>query len=65
VVGGLVVSQTLTLYVTPIFYIYMERLQEWLAHRGAARQPVTERDQPAVDRARSVAERAPAAGSER
>jgi HAE1 family hydrophobic/amphiphilic exporter-1 len=65
VVGGLVVSQTLTLYVTPIFYIYMEHLQEWLAHRGAARLPVTERDQPAVDRARSVAERAPAAGSER
>ena len=65
VVGGLVVSQTLTLYVTPIFYIYMEHLQEWLAHRKPARQPVTERDQPAVDRARSVAERAPAAGSER
>jgi hydrophobic/amphiphilic exporter-1 (mainly G- bacteria), HAE1 family len=33
VVGGLVVSQTLTLYVTPIFYIYMERFQEWLTHR--------------------------------
>ena len=31
VVGGLVVSQTLTLYVTPVFYIYMEHLQEWLA----------------------------------
>jgi hydrophobic/amphiphilic exporter-1 (mainly G- bacteria), HAE1 family len=33
VVGGLVVSQTLTLYVTPVFYIYMENLQEWLARR--------------------------------
>ncbi len=39
VVGGLIVSQTLTLYVTPIFYIYMEQLQEWLARRKAARQP--------------------------
>jgi hydrophobic/amphiphilic exporter-1 (mainly G- bacteria), HAE1 family len=33
VVGGLLVSQTLTLYVTPVFYIYMERIQERLAHR--------------------------------
>ena len=39
VVGGLLVSQTLTLYVTPIFYIYMEYVQEWLARRKAANQP--------------------------
>ena len=39
VVGGLLVSQTLTLYVTPIFYIYMEQIQEWLARRKAANRP--------------------------
>jgi HAE1 family hydrophobic/amphiphilic exporter-1 len=42
VVGGLVVSQTLTLYVTPVFYIYMEHLQEWLAGRRAARKSALE-----------------------
>ena len=48
VVGGLLVSQTLTLYVTPVFYIYMERLQERLARRKAkpALVPVEPRLEP-------------------
>ncbi|MCL2791214.1 MAG: efflux RND transporter permease subunit [Desulfobulbus sp.] len=33
VVGGLLFSQTLTLYVTPVFYLYMEELQQWLKRR--------------------------------
>jgi HAE1 family hydrophobic/amphiphilic exporter-1 len=37
VVGGLLVSQVLTLYVTPVFFVYMETFQEkistWLARR--------------------------------
>jgi HAE1 family hydrophobic/amphiphilic exporter-1 len=34
VVGGLLFSQTLTLYVTPVVYIYMDRFQQWLSGRG-------------------------------
>ncbi len=38
VVGGLMVSQVLTLYITPVIYIYFERLQNWRVAKPA--QPV-------------------------
>jgi len=33
VVGGLVVSQLLTLYITPVFYIYMDRVRHSVARK--------------------------------
>jgi len=30
IVGGLALSQLLTLYTTPVVYIYLDRLQTWL-----------------------------------
>jgi len=32
VVGGLIVSQALTLFITPVLYLYMERLSQFLLH---------------------------------
>jgi multidrug efflux pump subunit AcrB len=31
IVGGLIVSQALTLYTTPVIYVYMDRLSTWLS----------------------------------
>src|SRR5271167_1811820 len=34
IVGGLIVSQALTLYTTPVVYLYMDRFKDWVvAHR--------------------------------
>ena len=30
-VGGLLLSQVLTLYTTPVIYLYLDRLQRWLS----------------------------------
>ena len=37
VVGGLIFSQILTLYITPVFYIYMEAWRKKIAHTKFAR----------------------------
>ena len=36
IVGGLLVSQILTLYTTPVVYLYMDRLARWVSPRRVA-----------------------------
>jgi HAE1 family hydrophobic/amphiphilic exporter-1 len=39
VVGGLLVSQLLTLYITPVYYVYIENARTWLTRRRPAPAP--------------------------
>ena len=39
VVGGLVVSQVITLFLTPVIYLYLDNLQTWLRSGTAASEP--------------------------
>ena len=43
IVGGLVVSQILTLFTTPVIYLYFDRLAQWLRGRQAAIRPALDR----------------------
>jgi len=49
IVGGLIVSQLLTLYTTPVVYLYLDKLQLWFGHRRqlAPRLQVAMSDTPA------------------
>jgi hydrophobic/amphiphilic exporter-1 (mainly G- bacteria), HAE1 family len=49
VVGGLAFSQIVTLYVTPVFYTYLDDLQSWLG-RMSSRLPWASTPEPAGDR---------------
>jgi len=42
IVGGLMVSQVLTLYTTPVIYLYMDRVQLMIANRRAAHRMARE-----------------------
>ncbi|MEP6620641.1 MAG: efflux RND transporter permease subunit, partial [bacterium] len=47
VVGGLAFSQLVTLYVTPVFYTYLDELQTWMGARGWRRKSVVGATSPA------------------
>ena len=40
VVGGLIVSQALTLFITPVIFVQMDRLERWFVHRKSRRGPL-------------------------
>ena len=48
VVGGLFVSQLVTLYVTPVIYTYLDSFQVWLGRRVTRRQTVPAAAEPAL-----------------
>jgi multidrug efflux pump len=39
IVGGLMLSQVLTLYTTPVIYLYMDRVNIWISRFGFASSP--------------------------
>jgi HAE1 family hydrophobic/amphiphilic exporter-1 len=40
VVGGLLISQIVTLYITPVFYIYLEKARAWYELRQSSKRQV-------------------------
>jgi multidrug efflux pump subunit AcrB len=48
IIGGLIVSQLLTLYTTPVVYLYMDRFSLWWARRShSALRGLSPEEQPA------------------
>jgi multidrug efflux pump subunit AcrB len=48
VVGGLFVSQIVTLFVTPVIYTYLDSFQAWLGQRVSRRQRMPAGAEPAL-----------------
>ncbi len=48
VVGGLMVSQLITLYITPVYYTYLDSFQKWLT--GSSRHETESRELPTMVR---------------
>lgn len=50
IAGGLIVSQMLTLYTTPVIYLQLDKLRHWGRHRWAKRQDRCRKGIPAEQR---------------
>jgi multidrug efflux pump len=46
IIGGLLFSQMLTLYTTPVVYLYFDRLQQWRERQRAQRRKLSGNDEP-------------------
>jgi len=59
IVGGLLVSQWLTLYTTPVIYLYLERLSRWVGRPyrpSRVQEALSDRPRPALAESRHGAE---------
>jgi multidrug efflux pump subunit AcrB len=50
IVGGLLVSQILTLYTTPVIYLYMDKLGRWLSRKRQPAKTATRELEPVMSR---------------
>ena len=45
IVGGLIVSQMLTLYTTPVVYLYMDKFKDWVVSHLPWRKKTAKREE--------------------